>query len=1007
MHRPPQTRCCCLLRALLGAGLVTATLLVPRAAADEPIPNLDLTAGAKGWTAWSGTTAHAWAVEPQGGPHGGPALRIDAANAAHDVMVMNNTRSMTPGQHYVMEVWWRIEAVTASSDVDLRIIFRDAAGKWLSGIDYYPATRRREGDWVRNTYRVSAPESLASASVGIWVRNMQGTVRAANMSIAPTEPGRRMFDSMYWYDPMQVELGAAPLRGFSRLQEADSPLLDRSDRWNRMLVDAAFVQEDLSRARRLVVYVGREPAVLTAHAAAVDDILEQLDSLQQTYGRLYDAGAVDQLPADFDPAADRLEQRIAAAGRQLAALLHQLGADAVRPVSWRSVDRSMPWWDPETRRHRYLLWSRWSTPAFWEREQPLNLGPGHTLTTGVPKSFVDGRADWSNYLEQWAVKGGDKATESSLITHYALHDKGYLAAEFVARHKNDPELRMWDADGNPLGTPSGVTQFNWLEPRVRGHMTDVLGQMAAFFRDKPEFKFYVTAWESSGPYAQSERIGYNPSHAASFRAYLQERYRTISDLNQRWGSEYESFDAISPLPEQRFPAGQPAGPLAIESQRWAHESYADFVALITGALRAEDPTKPVVGQHNTLMTRVLSPRTAESVDIFGYHNRNPNTMTMMVWLASLERYTGRPTSLFENFWGCQEDHPRRLGDERAMRAQMRRYLHRHAVWGRAVQVWWYAYTSAPYLLTYNGNWFNPVYDLTTFRYSAAGFPVEKSKIDRLESLLLDSEIVPARAVLVQPYATMLAQGPGGATWSEWLAWHELMSPRNLFYEALPETFFEEDRARLTDFDLVILPFASHLSTAFASRLESFLSAGGTVVASGPPGVYDELGLPSGRVFQAAKPPLSPQPGADPRRGWEYAFAGLESPHGWVETRVGDGRLVVLTRSVRQLAEHHDRLADILRAAAEPVAAAPETTMELLVRRMPDGEHLVCVLNTDPDRATEGQIAVRGSFAQVVDIDMPVAVAVPARIEDGWTCFSTVLDPGSSTFFLLRNAAADR
>ena len=307
---------------------------------------------------------------------------------------------------------------------------------------------------MRSTYRVSAPEGLATASVGIWVRNMEGTVRAANMTIAPTEPGRRTFDSMYWYDPMQVELGMAPLRGFCRLQEADSPFLARSDRWNRLMIDAAFVQ-------------------------------------------------------------------------------------------------------------------------------------------------------------------------------------------------------------------------------------------------------------------------------------------------------------------------------------------------------------------------------------FGYHNRNPRTMAMMVYLASLERYTGRPTSLFENFWGCQEDHPRRLGDERAMRAQMRRYLHRHAVWGRAIQVWWYAYTSAPYLLTYNGNWFNPVYDLTTFRYSAAGFPVEKRKIDRFESLLLDSEIVPARAVLVRPYATMLAQGAGGASWREWLAWHEMMFARNLFYEALPETFFEADRAELADFDLVILPFASHLSDTFAGRLLAFLKRGGT------------------------------------------------------------------------------------------------------------------------------------------------------------------------------------
>lgn len=269
---------------------------------------------------------------------------------------------------------------------------------------------------------------------------MEGTVRAANMTIAPTEPSRRTFDSMYWYDPMQVELGAAPLRGFSRLQETDSPFLARSDRWNRLMIDAAFVQEDLSRARRLLLYAGEEPATLSPHVAAVEAILEELDSLQQTYGRLYDAGAADKLPDEFDPAADRLRGQLAQAGQKLHALFEQLAADRAHPVQWRPVDRSEPWWNPETRRHRYLLWSRWSSPAFWEREAPLDMGPGATLTAGTPKSFVDGRADWSNYMDQWAVKGGDKASQSSLITHYALHDKGYLAPEFAARHENDPEL---------------------------------------------------------------------------------------------------------------------------------------------------------------------------------------------------------------------------------------------------------------------------------------------------------------------------------------------------------------------------------------------------------------------------------------------------------------------------------------------------------------------------------------------------------------------------------------
>ena len=45
---------------------------------------------------------------------------------------------MTPGQHYMMENWWQIHSAAASPEVDLRIIFRDAAGQWLSGIEPGP-----------------------------------------------------------------------------------------------------------------------------------------------------------------------------------------------------------------------------------------------------------------------------------------------------------------------------------------------------------------------------------------------------------------------------------------------------------------------------------------------------------------------------------------------------------------------------------------------------------------------------------------------------------------------------------------------------------------------------------------------------------------------------------------------------------------------------------------------------------------------------------------------------
>jgi hypothetical protein len=362
----------------------------------------------------------------------------------------------------------------------------------------------------------------------------------------------------------------------------------------------------------------------------------------------------------------------------------------------------------------------------------------------------------------------------------------------------------------------------------------------------------------------------------------------------------------------------------------------------------------------------------DSVDIIGHHNRAGTTMPVQLWISSLQRYHGTPSALFENFWGCQEDHPARLMDERAMRAQMRRYLYRHAAWGRSAQVWWYAYTSAPYLLTYNGNWFTPVYDLTTMRYSAAGFPVEKAKVDRVETALLGSEIVPSKVLLVQPYATMLAEGEANNTVREWLGWHNLLYPRNMLYEVLPDEYFTSGRAKLSGFDVVILPLATHLDEAFTKQLIDFANAGGTVICSGPAGLYNELGRPNGALLGAAK--LQPRL-EKPEGDWSYLY-GKDEDKPWVAASVGKGKVVALAQSVtRTGAGDMSRMVEMVRAQASPAAEAPGTTLELLLRRLPDGRHLLCVLNRDPDKATSGEVSVQGNFKRVADIDMPTPCSV--------------------------------
>ncbi|MHB8994873.1 MAG: beta-galactosidase [Armatimonadota bacterium] len=961
------------------------------------IPALNMADKAK-WTEWSGSTAHVWDIVPDG--HGGkPALRILARNSNDDVMVMTETEKLQAGKRYAVTIWWRLEGLSPEAQVDFRTIFRDKDGKWLSGDDQHARSTTEQDGWLKRQYRITPPPGTVSSTLGIWVRETTGTIRVSDVTIEEMPEQQRTFDSMYDYDPEQVPLGMAPLDGFNALRTAKSPFLPRAMRWNEMMIRTGFLQEDLARAHRAAGYTGKAGRLTTCDQT-VKAILKDLDALQQTYGRLFDAKQAGELPARFDAVADKLEPRIAEASTQMQSLIKSL-CPALTDASWTRLsqpNRNQPWWDAQKRRPRYMLWSRWSTPEFWEMEKPLDMGEGHTLTSGAPAKFENGVADWSNYLAEWDRKRSFGAKTSSLITHYSLHDRGYLAPEFAKQHGDDPDLRMWDKEGKPLGAPAGVTNFNWLNPLARAHMVDVLTQMATFFKPRAEFQYYVSSWESAGPRAGGVRIGQNPSHLTDFRAYLQKRYNTIAELNRRWGSNYASFEEISPAPEQTLAAGQAATPLQIESQRWAHEAYVDYISLITKTVRETDPQKPVLGEQSGIPRLMFSPRLMDSVDIIGHHNRAGTTMPVQLWISSLQRYHGTPSALFENFWGCQEDHPARLMDERAMRAQMRRYLYRHAAWGRSAQVWWYAYTSAPYLLTYNGNWFTPVYDLTTMRYSAAGFPVEKAKVDRVETALLGSEIVPSKVLLVQPYATMLAEGEANNTVREWLGWHNLLYPRNMLYEVLPDEYFTSGRAKLSGFDVVILPLATHLDEAFTKQLVEFAQAGGTVICSGPAALYNELGRPNGQLLSAAKLQARLE---NPEGDWRYPY-GKDEDKPWVEASVGKGKVVALTQSVTRVSDAEDAagLVGMVRQKAAPAAEAPATTLELLLRRLPDGRHLLCVLNRDPDKATSGEVSVQGNFKRVADIDMPTPCSVKAVSANGRTRFNVSLEAGATTYIML-------
>ncbi len=79
--------------------------------------------------------------------------------------------------------------------------------------------------------------------------------------------------------------------------------------------------------------------------------------------------------------------------------------------------------------------------------------------------------------------------------------------------------------------------------------------------------------------------GYDPSCQAAFRAFLQTKYNTITDLNTVWGTSYADFQSIEmPL---HF---DPNSPRYVDLLLWRRKSMANFIALGTYAVRTAGDT---------------------------------------------------------------------------------------------------------------------------------------------------------------------------------------------------------------------------------------------------------------------------------------------------------------------------------------------------------------------------------------------------------------------------------
>jgi beta-galactosidase len=150
-----------------------------------------------------------------------------------------------------------------------------------------------------------------------------------------------------------------------------------------------------------------------------------------------------------------------------------------------------------------------------------------------------------------------------------------------------PDMFAWDAEGRPRGFGSR-RHYDFSHEGYRAECVRIARILGERYGAHPSIK----AWQIDNEYGcHDTTISYSPVAKQAFQKWLFEKYKTIDDLNSRWGTvfwsmEYSRFDQIE-CPNLTVTEPMPAH--AMDFRRFASDQVVSFNKLQSDVLR--DHTK--------------------------------------------------------------------------------------------------------------------------------------------------------------------------------------------------------------------------------------------------------------------------------------------------------------------------------------------------------------------------------------------------------------------------------
>jgi len=406
--------------------------------------------------------------------------------------------------------------------------------------------------------------------------------------------------------------------------------------------------------------------------------------------------------------------------------------------------------------------------------------------------------------------------------------------------ESHPETLQCESDGTR--THPGIRGHRCMtSPVFRSYAARIIRELAKRYAGRPE----VMGWQIDNELESNHCTC--SACAKSFRSWLQQKYRTLEDLNHAWGTaawsgEFSAWTQITPYITSRVNHTDWFNPAyMLDYERFAAWSLTDYVRFQCGLIREYDPHAVITTNSCFGINLPDFHQEFEPLDVAGYDNYPP-----VILPEDHEEFYSNAFALDfvrgfkqKNFWILEQ-----LGGPMGCWRPISPAMEPGMLEGYAMQ----AVSHGADLVSFF-RWRTAVSGAEMFCYGLLDHDSARNRrLEELEHFSHRLALIPNLSeTSVQSQVAMLysadqefsfktqSQSDGFAYWTQLRLFHEACMNLGVNIDIIPA------RESIDRYQVVIVPSFFVRDPDLAGRLEKFTREGGTVIVTTRSGVKDEHG----------------------------------------------------------------------------------------------------------------------------------------------------------------------